>query len=147
LISLAKHLALPFPQLGWVPEASSKEESGMAESRRAAREERVKALMLKYQSTTTAPLNPQAYWCERNYPDDPRHVDWRNPKRFLMTRLHEAALRGDLPEARRLVEESGANPFTKDSSHQFPSFTAWAEGFAEVADFLRGKMDAAIREW
>ena len=119
----------------------------MPSSRKAAREQRVREMIRRHDRFTSPPLNPQEYWSAKNYPSDPRHVDWRDPNRYFRTRLHDAALRGDLAKARRLVERDGANPFVKDNNYFFPSAEAEAEGHFEVAAYLRQKMDEAVRRW
>jgi hypothetical protein len=119
----------------------------MTRSKRDAREQRIQAMICKYEKITSPPLNPQAYWSAKNYSTNPQHVDWRDPRRYNRTRLHDAARRGDLGEVQRLVEVQGANPFVKDNNFCLPARDAREEGHLEVAEDLRRKMEETVRKW
>ena len=93
------------------------------------------------------PKNPNEYRYLIDCPADPQHVDWRNPKEWFRTRLHKAAIAGNLHEVRSLIGDRDANPFVRDSSGHTPCFVANGEGHEETAEYLHQVMSRMERVW
>lgn len=58
-----------------------------------------------------------------------------------LTRLHIAAMDGELEDVIRLVEKEGANPAVLDNTKMTPCDRAKAFGHSKVAEYLRSKMN------
>lgn len=69
---------------------------------------------------------------------DPSHIDYRG--KYGYTKLHEAAIAGDLEGCKRLVEQ-GSSLIVVDNSGRMAWQKAAAFGYEEIAQLLKPKND------